>query len=451
VLALLAAAWRRPERFTAAAGWVPTVIGFTLVLLATYAFFLRQPGGPLTDYDAYALRTFANLYLTVPALAAALAGFWLLARDRFWRDPALFITVAVFACSVFYKIRIVPEHFWMSRRFLPVVLPGALLFVAGAAFSTFAGGRTARAIRGALGATLVLLLAAAYARVSGPVVAHTEYAGLIPRLEALAGRFGDDELVIVESRDAGSDVHVLATPLAYTYARNVLLLDAARPDKTALAAFIEWARVLYGRVYFLGGGGTDLLSYNYGLVPIGAERIEVPEFEVTTDGLPRVVTRKDFEFGVYGFTDPATGRRTGPFDLDLGASDDLHVLRFHARELTDGRSFRWTRGTSYIAVTAIDPGARTLTLVAADGGRPPAAPEASVDVFLDDQPLGTITVRGPFASYTLPIPAGLAARAAASAEPVELRLVTRMWNPARVVGSADDRELGVMLDRVTIK
>jgi hypothetical protein len=42
-------------------------------------------------------------------------------------------------------------------------------------------------------------------------------------------------------------------------------------------------------------------------------------------------------------------------------------------------------------------------------------------------------------------------RAAAAADPVELRLVTTQWNPARVLGSADDRELGVMLDRVAIK
>jgi hypothetical protein len=32
-----------------------------------------------------------------------------------------------------------------------------------------------------------------------------------------------------------------------------------------------------------------------------------------------------------------------------------------------------------------------------------------------------------------------------------LRLVTPQWNPARVLGSPDDRDLGVMLDRVTIK
>ena len=49
-------------------------------------------------------------------------------------------TVALFSVSVFYRLRIVPEHFWMSRRFLPVILPGALLFVCAAAFATTTGG-----------------------------------------------------------------------------------------------------------------------------------------------------------------------------------------------------------------------------------------------------------------------------------------------------------------------
>ena len=81
-------------------GAAPRSFVATLVCAAAiYALYFRQPGGKLTDYDAFALRTFAYLYLTLPALLAALFGYALLARLRFWRDPALFVTVAVFACS----------------------------------------------------------------------------------------------------------------------------------------------------------------------------------------------------------------------------------------------------------------------------------------------------------------------------------------------------------------
>ena len=92
---------------------------------------------------------------------------------------------------------------------------------------------------------------------SAPLFGHVEYAGVIPRLEKLARTFGDRDLVIVESRDA-SDVHVLALPLAYIYARNVLLLPNRRPDAATMERFIAWARRQYANVYFVGGGRTEL-------------------------------------------------------------------------------------------------------------------------------------------------------------------------------------------------
>ena len=207
-------------------------------------------------------------------------------------------------------------------------------------------------------------------------------------------------------------------------------------------------------MFFVGGGGTDLLSFRYGVRAIGSERFQVPEYESALNAFPRSVRRKEFEFGIYEFTKPsATPPSETPmwFDLDIGTNDDLHVLRFHAKEQTEGRSFRWTRPNSYVSVTTMTASNRELTLVLADGGRPAAAPAARVEVYLHSQPLGSVTVRGGFQRYSFAIPPDLAARATAAKDPVELRLVTTTWNPLQVLGTPDGRELGVMLDRVTIK
>jgi hypothetical protein len=178
----------------------------------------------------------------------------------------------------------------------------------------------------------------------------------------------------------------------------------------------------------------------------------VPEYQSALNAYPRGPRQKEFEFGLYEFTAPDSAAPKAPwFDLDVGVNDDLHVLRFHAKEQTDGRTFRWTGATSYVSVTTIPPGARELTLVLGDGGRPPAAPAAQVTVYLHNQQLGTLTVKGPFQPYAIPVPADLVARASASADPVELRLVSTTWNPSSVLGTGDDRTLGVMLDRVTLK
>lgn len=431
--------------------WTPGALTVGLSALALYALFLRHPAGRLAAHDAYALRTFTDFYLTLPALLAALVGLGLVARRAFWRDPAFFVTVAVFSCFFFFKIRIVTDHFWMTRRFLPVILPGALLFAAAAALSGTRGGwRGTQAIRRLIGVAFVALLAAHYGRASRPLLQHVEYAGLLPRLEQLAAMINDDDLVIAESRDAGGDVHVLALPLAYVYGRQVLVLNSARPDKPAFAAFLDWARTRYRRVLFVGGGGTDLLSHRYGVESLASERFQVPEYDAPLDGYPRFVRAKEFDYGVYAFTPPQPAGGRG-FDLDIGVRDDLHVLRFHAKEQTDGRTIRWTRATSYVAVATIDESAREVTLWMNNGGRPAAAPLATVAVYLHGQLLGSVTVGPGFAPYRLPIAPDLAARAAGSGNPVELKLVTVVWNPHDVIGSPDDRDLGVMVDRVAVQ
>jgi hypothetical protein len=422
-----------------------------LSALALYALFFRHPAGRLAAHDAYALRTFVNFYLTLPAFLAALVGFGLLARRAFWRDPAFFATIAVFSCFFFFKIRIVTDHFWMTRRFLPVILPAALLFASAAALSGTRGGwKGAAAIRTLIGVTFVALLAIHYGRASRPLLDHVEYAGLLPRLEQLASNTKDDDLVIAESRDAEGDVHVLALPLAYIYARQVLVLSSARPDKPTFAAFLDWARTRYGRVLFVGGGGTDLLSHRYGVESLASERFQVPEYDAPLDAYPRFVRAKEFDYGVYAFTPPPP-HPEGGFDLDVGVRDDLHVLRFHAKEQADGRTIRWTRATSYVSITAISPSAREVTLCMNNGGRPAAAAPATVAVSLHGQLLGTVTVANGFGEYRLAIPAALAARAAGFGDPVELKLVTALWNPHEVIGSPDDRDLGVMVDRVAVQ
>jgi hypothetical protein len=428
---------------------LPSVLTLAVSALACYALLFRVPGGKLTDYDAFALRTFAYFYLTVPALVAAVVGYALIARARFWRDPAFFVTLTAFSLFFFYKIRIVPEHFWAARRFLAIILPGALLLAAAAALTGVRGRLLfTRAIRGPIGIVFLALLAVSYARAAKPVVQHVEYAGVIARLEALAAQVHDDDLLLVEARDAGSDVHVLATPLAYIYARNVLLLATAVPDKPTFAAFLDDARRRYRRVLFLGGGGTDLLSSHWSVTPIVSERFQVPEYDAPRNAYPRFVREKEFDYSVYAFG-PAVSLPS--VDLDVGVNDDLNVIRFHAKESSGGVSYRWSQGQSFIVLNRVAASDRTIALWLHDGGRPAAAPAADLTLMIGERVLDTIRVSGPaFREYDAPIPAELASKLA-TGEPVRLTLRVPTWNPQAMLGGSDARELGVMVDRVALR
>ena len=117
------------------------------------------------------------------------------------------------------------------------------------------------------------------------------------------------------------------------------MLNSPRPDKAAFAAFLDWARTRYERVLFLGGGGTDLLSPSLerrGRSPANGSRC--PSTTPPVNAYPRFARGKEFDYSLYALLPPDPADAARPFDLDVGVSDDLHVLRFHAKEQTEGRT-----------------------------------------------------------------------------------------------------------------
>lgn len=447
--------------------WLPVAIAVAIVIVAAYAYFLREAGGRTALGDAMAFRSF-GWYITPWLLAVAVAGTaFFIARD-FWRDPTFFLTFVTFSAFFFYKTRIVPEHFWTSRRFLGVALPGALLLAAALISEIFKPERLARlhtagspdADRAAaappwivvasvvLPILLVTPAAIAFHRQAEPVRNHIEYAGLIPHLEQLASRIGDRDLVLVEGRNAGTDLHVLTMPLAYIYARNALVLESPAPDKRVLEQFVLWASSHYERVLFLGGGGTDLLSRQIGAEPMWSDRFQVPEYSSPSNAYPTTAHAKEFEFGLYRLI-PGSARSPAPIDIQVGGADDLNVVRFHARERgSDGLVYRWTGAQSFVLLMGLESSAHELTITMSTGGRPPSAAAAIVEVALDDEPIGAIAPRATVEAFTLAMPAELVKRLAASGDPVRLRLRVPTWNPAVNLGANDTRDLGVIVTRV---
>ena len=336
--------------------WTPWLVSAVVVAAVVYAYVFRAPGGRLAAHDALSLRTF-TWYFPWAALVAAVAGFVLLAWKRFWRDPAWLVVTAVYGFFVFYKIQIVPEHFWMTRRFAPVILPSAFLLMAAAAFygtwgrrREAAASRVSRLAEWALPLAFVAVVGTLLLRASGPVRAHVEYQGLLSRIDNLSHQFGPRDLVVVESRRS-SDLHVVALPLAYTFQRNVLVLSTPRPDRLRFRGFLDWARSRYDNVYFMGSGGTDLLSRAVAVQALSTERFQVPEYESAWNAYPTGPRKKEFDFSIYRFVDPPD--QAAPIDLRVGTSDDLFVVRFNAKEVINGQSYRWTTDSSYVTLLGI--------------------------------------------------------------------------------------------------
>jgi hypothetical protein len=451
---------RAPAWVEAVQPVLPRLLAVALVAAAAYAYLLREPAGRLAAHDAYAFRVY-GWYVGPVGLLAAVAGFAALAWTRFWKDPVMLTAGAFVSALYFYKIRIVPEHFWQSRRYLPVILPITCLMMAAGAFVAYRQrvGPAAPAVpvrvrmRAALlylAPPLAVLVHVAWTFVAAtrPILSHVEYAGLIPALERVAGRFGDRDLVLVEPRYS-SDAHVLATPLAYIYAKHVLLFSSPRPGAPGVGQFLAWAPRAFDRVFLIAEGGLDLASPSIGITPAGNERFSIPEYESTANVYPRDVRQKKFNLNIYRLR---AAERAAPMrDIDIGGFDDPWVLRMFARQEQDGVTYRWVRDRSFVTVVGLDAPARAIVITAGDGGRPAAAGPAEVEVFLDDRLVGRFTVRGGFAEYRLEVPPDPAAAAAEPPATSVVRLQCTTWSPKASLGGSDDRALGIMLDRLRVE
>jgi hypothetical protein len=454
VLALFGTRWvlaRQPSR-RVLLYWTPRVLLGAALAMAGYAWFLRQPGGALAAHDAFAFRAF-GWYVDPRALVLAAIGLSIVMTTRFWLDPSTFIVFIGISAFVFNRLRIVPEHFWAARRFVPVILPGVCLAIAFALAPTAThGASVARRVTGSARHLVRLILFALVAwsfwSATDAIRRHVEFGGIQGKLERIASRFGSQDLLVVESRNA-SDAHVLGLPLAYIWGKPVLVLNTPKPDPLRFAEFIRWARRRYQAVYFLGGGGTDLLSREVAVEPVSSERFQVPEYESLTNAYPTHVRHKEFDFGIYRFVDPVPL----PDDIvfDVGSMDDLHVVRFNAKERDRRGTFRWTRGQSYLSLLGVDASRREVVMWMNDGNRPPAAGPATIEAFLGETSLGKAVVGPADQAYVFEIPEALAAESSRNVGAATIRLISSTFNPRELTGADDDRELGVKVDRVELR
>jgi hypothetical protein len=155
-------------------------------------------------------------------------------------------------------------------------------------------------------------------------------------------------------------------------------------------------------------------------------------------------------FGTYRLTRGSAV--PAPLLLDVGTADDLHVLRFHAKERSGDVTFRWTHPASLIVLANVPATSSRLTLRISDGGRPAGLPRPDVTVLLNDEVVGRTRVGGGFQDYSFPIREGLLYRGVAEGSWPQLRIVTSStWSPRDAGLGGDGRALGVMIDRLDVR
>jgi hypothetical protein len=287
-------------------------VGIVWFAVAIYAYFIRSarspapqmqyrwPGYYIDTTRDYSRDALVNLgrYLSPPVVWAAIGGWFgtlaLLVRQR--RDLHLFAALVILlGFSVAHLTEPIPEdHFWVVRRFTPVVIPGFVLCAALAAHwliskvpagaSVAVAGLTAVALAGfTLWADRLILTSA-------------ESSGYFAQIEALARKLPRDELILARGFTEW------ITPLYVAFDRHVvpLNLDPNSPGRAAFQTWIAKQTAQGKKTYLLIEGATDLRGIQHRKLD---DFVITREFtEPTVNPLPQKLVTKQRRIELYEIT-----------------------------------------------------------------------------------------------------------------------------------------------------
>lgn len=388
----------------------------------------------LAAHDAQALVRL-GWFVTPLALVLALLGLLLVLREFRLRHLLPLSAALVSALFYLYKIRVYYDYFFALRRYVPIVLPFVLGLAAFALVRMASRGRWPRAAA----ALLTLVLFGSFLRDTLPLARYRDWSGAVRFVNDVARRFGPDDLLVFEQTKS---IHLLSLPLWAVHGLSVLELARFKPDSERLQHFAADARGRYRNVYFVytAHSGSDFCG-------VFLERVEpfsfgTFEWERAYGAKPRGPEFRSFSFTVARVVPPEAIQVPPLPEVDVGGSDDVQVSGFYDKEGGAGLTYRWTGPCASVYLPGVRPGA-TLAVRAGVGRRPAGAPVA---VSLNGVPLGSFDATADWTEHELrlpdPLPPG----------PPLLRLDVPAWRPANTDPSAtDQRDLGVMVDRLTIR
>ena len=257
-------------------------------------------GRPYRTYDEVTLLRL-SLFITLPGLALALAGFALVALRR-WRAPAWALILPLLCLLPLYAYRasVAPRLMWWTRRFVPVVLPGLAVLMAvalGAGLVLAAG--SSRRLRwpvraGAAVATVAML--AVFTGQSLPLRQHREHGGSFETTQRIAAAAGDRQGVFLWEQPF--TVTSLFGSAVWLQQDQVSALLPRQPDPDYVRSFV---RGFPGQPVFVvaRGYGFPRGYASLDLRPVDRISYVMPVWEETRMSRPASATGVPLRFSIW--------------------------------------------------------------------------------------------------------------------------------------------------------
>jgi hypothetical protein len=209
-----------------------------------------------------------------------------------------------------------------------------------------------------------------------PIYRHTEYAGAITQIGAMAAQLDPGAIVLMRggapSYAQARDIpDLLATPLTFGFGVDAFALKSRDPGRYApqLARYIRrWHD--QGRPVYLAVSASGALTLpGWRLEPVGRFLLDLPEYEQPTDHKPSAVQRFTLDFALYRLT-PGETAEAPPVILP---DDYAYQVRgvYRAERIND-RLIAWSDGDALFRLPAPKDEPLSISVTLASGARPTA-------------------------------------------------------------------------------
>jgi len=407
-----------------AAFWLLLVLAFGVVRMVLSPARIQVGGEWFPNYDRL---TFLRLawYLSLPGLVLAIAGvgWWLcyrLERVSFPFFLAFFLQFGLYSYRTFAD----PYHFWMMRRYVPLVFP-VLSFGMALAVWRVRLAPLGRGVRRGTAFLLAGLLVFLLARADAPFAARRELAGTTDALAGLAAQIPEGAPLLIEHFGPA-----LATPLRYLYGKAAYTLLPPAPFEGEERSEVPWEAlwpVLQewpegDTLYLLLERPPSVFQAGFSLEEISRFTLDTRMTETSYEHLPRAQVEVRSHQGLFRLQ----RRPDAPLSFELRLAEPV-----------------WTETCTAIRLPAVG-GTLRLQLEAA-GYRPEGLPPARLTIRWQGHPIAERKLAPSWTFEEVPLQLDLAGG------PGRLEICSDTWNPQEFGFAGPPGRVGILLHSLALQ
>ncbi len=435
-----------------------------IILLSGYAYFLRpifEPPQYYTQWPGNSQTAVLNglnwvrigWYVTPLGLLLATLGLARILQTAPIR-LGLFLAIGILTTIQYVYNSFIPSyHIYIMRRYVPIVMPMLMIYVAVAINTIFDSrpkgfwkpfgsnhiwlGRWA-------GILLTVSLTGGLIYQARFVLPQRDYAGAIAQLTELNNHLKPNAIVIIAEPSTSFLADAIGAPLHSIFGHDIATIRQS--DATAIP-FIEQLIATQNKPIQLIAVDTipPVLRNNVWLAPVEMFPITLKLLMNTFNEYPSTIQTAYYGLEIYTVNKKSDTLETDTITIDIGALDAAFLGQgFYNKELLpDAPTMRWTSEQATLEIPL--PREITITLEArAMIYRPSGVSPAEVTVWLDGQKIGQFVPTESWQTFSFQ------AIAKPNQEISSLKFKTTPFNPAKLKISHDTRDLGFLLDEVKI-